>query len=227
MYDTRIRRIIDPPLNWIARRLRPLPVTANQITVAALVFGLASAVAVAFGAFGPALVALAASRIADGLDGAVARQHGVTRLGGYLDIVFDFFFYGAIPLAFAIADPSRNALAAAVLLASFYANGATFLGFAAVAAEMRLTTDIQGRKSIYYFAGLAEGAETIAVFCLMMVFPAAFVWLAFLFAAVCFVSAGARVLAVNDMLRHLPPMPPVAGAPPAGPVSGPTSSSAD
>ena len=30
-------------------------------------------------------------------------------LGGFLDIVLDFVFYGAIPLAFVILDPAANA----------------------------------------------------------------------------------------------------------------------
>ena len=38
----------------------------------------------------PALVLIGLNRLADGLDGAVARKRGVTDLGGYLDIVLDF-----------------------------------------------------------------------------------------------------------------------------------------
>ena len=155
MYDSQLRTIIDPPLNWAARRLRPLPLTANQVTVVGAVFGFCAALAIFFGGFGLALVAIVANRLADGLDGALARQQGATKLGGFLDIVFDFFFYGAIPLAFALYDPERNALAAAVLLASFYANGATFLGFAAVAAELKRANP---RLVIHVVGfGLAEG----------------------------------------------------------------------
>ena len=35
-----------------------------------------------------------------------------TDFGGFLDIVLDFAFYGAIPLGFIFADPAANALAA-------------------------------------------------------------------------------------------------------------------
>lgn len=205
MYDSRLRPIIDPPLNWTARRLRVLPISADHITIGGLVFAGIAAVSIVFGAFGFALFAILVNRLADGLDGAVARQRGPTPLGGFLDIVFDFIFYGAIPLAFALYDPSRNALAAAVLLASFYANGATFLAFAAVANDLDFTTEAQGKKTIYYFAGLAEGAETIAVFCLMVLLPNLFVWLAYAFALICFLSAGARIAAVWERLSDLPP----------------------
>jgi hypothetical protein len=49
-------------------------------------------------------------------------------------------------------------------------------------------------KGIYYLAGLAEGSETIAVFVLMCVFPAWFPVIALVFAAICFLSAGVRIL---------------------------------
>ena len=52
------------------------------------------------------------SRLFDGLDGAVARASTKTDRGGFLDIVLDFAFYGAIPLGFVLADPAGNAVAA-------------------------------------------------------------------------------------------------------------------
>jgi phosphatidylglycerophosphate synthase len=120
---------------------------------------------------------------------------------GFIDIVCDFLVYAAIPLAFAIADPPANALAAAALLASFIASGVTFLAFATLAAKRGLTTAAQGPKSIYYLAGLAEGAETIIVFAAMMLWPAWFPALAFGFAGLCAVSAAARIVAAVHTLR--------------------------
>lgn len=201
MFDSRLRTLIDPPLNRMAGVLDAAGVSANALSGAGLAFGLGAAVAVVAGWFGAALVLVALNRLADGLDGPLARRRGATDLGGYYDIVFDFLFYGAVPLAFAIHAPAANALPAAVLLASFYANGATFLAFAAVAAKQGRTTAVQGEKSIYYLAGLTEGAETIAVFLAMCAWPVAFAPLAYGFAALCFVSAGARILMVRDMLR--------------------------
>jgi len=200
MFDTRLRRLIDPPLDRMARRVDRLPVSANAVTVAGLVVAAIAAAAIVAGWFLAALAAILVNRLFDGLDGAIARRKGSTDLGGYYDIVFDFLFYGAVPLAFAIHDPVANALPAAVLLAAFYANGATFLTFAILAAKRDLTTTAQGKKTIYYFAGIAEGAETIAVFCLMVLFPAFFPVIAYTFAALCFVSAGARIIAVTQRL---------------------------
>ncbi|GAB2185415.1 CDP-alcohol phosphatidyltransferase family protein [Roseibium sp. LAB1] len=194
MFDARLRLLIDPPLNRLGQSLAGTGLKANSVTLAGFVAGMAAAVAIASGHTMAGFFLIALNRFADGLDGALARATTKTDLGGYLDITLDFFFYSAIPLAFAIHDPAGNALPAAALLASFYANGSAFLAFAIMAEKNNLTTDAQGSKSLYYIGGLAEGAETIALFLLMALVPAWFPVLAYGFAAVCFVSAGARVL---------------------------------
>lgn len=86
--------------------------------------GMAAAVLVASGPFGWGLFAILLSRLFDGLDGAVARLTSPTDRGGFLDITLDFLFYASIPLAVAVADPARNVLAAAALLAAFMGTGA-------------------------------------------------------------------------------------------------------
>lgn len=194
MFDGRIRPFIDRPLDtaghWLARR----GLRADQITLAGFALGLAGAGAISVGSITLGLVLFVAGRLADGLDGAVARATQPSDRGAFLDIVLDFALYAAIPLAFAVHDPAANALPATVLLAAFLANGSAFLAFALMAERRKLTTSAQGRKSIYYLAGLAEGAETIAVFVLFCLFPASFPWLAVTFAALCLVSAAARVV---------------------------------
>jgi len=183
LLDGVLKKRIDPPMNRLAGVLCRRGVGANSVTVAGLVLGLAAAVAIAFGSLWGGLVLILVSRLADGLDGAVARQTGPTDLGGYLDIVFDYVFYGAIPLAFAILDPAANGLAAAVLLMSFYANGASFLAFAIMAEKRKLATEQRGKKSLFFTTGLAEATETIAAFVLFCLFPQYFVVIAYVFAA--------------------------------------------
>jgi phosphatidylglycerophosphate synthase len=194
MFDRQLRALVDAPLDRVARRLAGLGVSANGLTLAGFGLGVGAAVAIAFGHMGLALVLFACNRLADGLDGPVARQSNATALGGFLDITCDFAIYGAVPLAFAWANPAQNALAATILLFSFYLNGAAFLAFSALAAKLGLETTAQGRKSIYYVAGLAEGAETIVVFFLMMVAPSAFPALALAFAALTMLSALFRII---------------------------------
>ena len=122
-----------------------------------------------------------------------ARATAKTDRGGFLDIVFDFVFYGAVPLGFALRDPALFGLPAAVLLFAFYVNGASFLAFAAVAAKRGMESAARGVKSIYFTAGLAEGTETILAFALMILFPAWFPLIAYAFAGLTLMTAISRV----------------------------------
>lgn len=192
MLDGFARRLIDPALNRMGRVLAAR-MTADQVTMAGLGFGLLAAASIAAGAPSWALLPLLASRIADGLDGAVARVRGKTDFGGVLDIACDFVFYAAVPLGFVLADPAGNGLAGAALIASFYVNAATFLGYAILAEKRGMDTRARGEKSLYFTAGLMEGTETIVFFVLMCLWPAGFAVLAYLFAALCLVTALARL----------------------------------
>jgi phosphatidylglycerophosphate synthase len=202
MFDARLRPLIDPPLDRLGQKLAGWGVSANSVTLFGFVLGIVAAIAIANGAFLTGLVLIAANRFADGLDGAVARAAGKTDLGGYLDITLDFFFYSAIPLAFAVQDPATNALPAAALLTSFYANGSAFLAFAIMAERKGFTTEAQGSKSLYYLGGLAEGTETITLFLLMALMPGWFPVLAWGFAAVCTVSALSRLIIGVQALKN-------------------------
>lgn len=192
MLDGLMRRMIDPPLLAAGRVLSERGVHADRVTLLGLGFGLACAAAIWARFDLAALLLLVLSRLCDGLDGAVAAARRRTDRGGFLDIICDFAFYGAFPLAFALRDPDANALPAAILLASFYINGATFLAYAAVAARRGLETSSRGHKTIYFTAGLAEGSETILVFVLMLLLPHWFGALAHGFAALVAVTALSR-----------------------------------
>jgi hypothetical protein len=72
-------------------------------------------------------------------------------------------------------------------------NGASFLAFATLAAKRGIETAARGQKSLYFTTGLAEATETIAAFCLFCLFPAWFPWLAAVFAAICLLTAAARI----------------------------------
>jgi phosphatidylglycerophosphate synthase len=202
MLDGWMRRRIDARLNRWGGRIAARGITADAVTLAGLALGLGAAAIIATG--GPgwlALVPLLASRLADGLDGAVARVRGRTDFGGFLDIGCDFLFYGAIPMAFVLRDPAANGVAGAFLLMAFYANGATFLGFAIMAAKRGMDTAARGEKSLYFTAGLLEGTETIAFFVLLCLWPGGFAPLAWGFGALCLVTALARVVLARRVFR--------------------------
>ena len=145
-----------------------------------------------------ALAPLLANRIADGLDGAIARAKSKTDFGGFLDIVADFAFYGLIPFAFALRD-SANALAASFLLLTFYINGASFLGFAILAEKRGMKTAMRGDKSLYFSVGIMEGGETILALTAMCLWPQLFAPIAWGFGALCVATALARVLLAGQV----------------------------
>ena len=200
MLDASIRRRIDPVLLSMGRWLADRGATPNGVTLAAFIVGMAAAAAIAVGTYWVGLVLLLLSRLGDGLDGWVARaSNRQSDFGGFLDIVLDFAFYGAIPTAFALADPSANAVAACVLVLTFYVNGASFLAYATM-AEKRGTAE-RGSKSLLYTTGLAEATETIAVFVAMCLFPEAFAGIAYAFAAVCAYTTFSRIMLAREAFR--------------------------
>jgi len=194
MLDGTARKLIDPALGSLGRVLARAGVSANQVTIAACLVGLAAAAAVAFGHFVAGLISMVVSRIGDGLDGSVAKATAPTDFGGYLDIVLDFVFYGAFPLAFVVHDPSGNGLAGAALIFAFYANGASFLAYAILAERRGMTSMARGAKSIFFTTGLAEATETYAVFAAFCIVPGYFAPIAWCFAAVCLYTALARIV---------------------------------
>jgi len=195
MLDRWAIRLLRPALDAGARGLQRAGLRADQVTLAGFALGIAAAAAIACRHPGWGLVLLLASRLCDGLDGALARLVAPTDRGGFLDITLDFLFYAAIPLAFAFADPAANALAAAALLAAFIGTGSTFLAFAAVAARRGITSPVYPRKGLYYLGGLTEATETLACFVAMCLWPAQFAWLAWGFAALCVLTIAARLAA--------------------------------
>jgi phosphatidylglycerophosphate synthase len=194
MFDAQLRPLIDRLLNRIGRGLVALGMTANQVTMIGAAFGLIAAGCVAAGLFYPALWFVTANRVIDGLDGAVARASRSSDFGGYLDIVSDFIFYSAIPMAFAVARP-ETALAAAFLIFSFIGTATSFLGFAILAEKHQVTTQIRGKKAFYYLGGLTEGTETILLFLAMLVWPDYFSLMAIVFGILCWVTTGTRIYA--------------------------------
>lgn len=193
MLDRAIQAAVKPLLTRAARQLVAAGIGADAITVAGFVVGMAAAVAIALEAYLGGLVLLLASRLMDGLDGAVARATKPTDRGGFLDITLDFVFYASIPLAFALANPAQNALPAAVLLAAFIGTSSSFLAFAIVAEKHRLESTAFPDKSFYFLGGLTEATETTAAFAAMCLWPAAFPLIAYGFAVLCAITIAMRI----------------------------------
>ncbi len=194
MLDRTASAALKPLLDAGARRLVRMGVGADAVTLAGFGVGMAAAVVIAFGGFGWGLVLLLASRLADGLDGAVARLTQPTDRGAFLDITLDFLFYASIPLAFAVTDPAANALPAAVLLAAFIGTGASFLAFAVMAERRGLVNVQTPNKGLFYLGGLTEASETLICFALMCLWPERFGWWAYGFAVLCGLTIVTRIV---------------------------------
>ncbi len=201
MFDRNALRWAGPGLDRAAAALVRLGVGANAITLAGFALGLGAAVAIAFECYLSGLGLIAASRLADGLDGAVARQTQPTDTGAFLDIALDFVFYASVPLAFAWARPEANALAAAVLLFSFMGTASSFLAFAVMAERRGLSASAYPTKGLYYLGGLTEGSETLLCFALMCLWPGQFAAFAYVFSVLCGLTWATRMYAGWSLLK--------------------------
>lgn len=193
MFDAKIRPLINPALNYAAELLARTGLTPNQMTAIGFFFGLLAFSSLALAHYAWALFFIVLSRLADGLDGPLARHESKeSDLGAFLDIVSDFIFYSGCVFFFVLGQP-QHALWAAFLIFCFVGSGSSFLAYAVIAAKRGINHERQGKKSFYYLGGLAEGSETIFFLVLMCLVPAAFPYLAGIFGTLCLLTAAGRV----------------------------------
>lgn len=184
MLDRFVMPTLEPGLRTLARPLARCGVSADQVTVTGFLLGLVAVPLIVLQWYGAALVFVLLNRLADGLDGELARLGQPSDAGGFLDISLDFIFYQSIVFGFALASPEFR-LWALVLMLSFVGTGVTFLAFAVMAERRDLTRVQFPNKSLHYLGGIAEGTETVAVFVAFCLWPQYFPWLAGGFALVC------------------------------------------
>ncbi|MDP0560989.1 MAG: CDP-alcohol phosphatidyltransferase family protein [Candidatus Endonucleobacter sp. (ex Gigantidas childressi)] len=184
---------IRPPIEKTAILLNSKGIRPDQVTLAGFLIGLTAIPLLAWQCYVTSLVMILLNRIMDGIDGALARLQQPTDAGGFLDITLDFIFYSSVVLGFAVADPSRNAIAANFLLFSFVGTSASFLAYGIMAEKNCLTHPQFAYKSLYYLGGLAEGTETILFFTVSCLMPAYFPVLAFSFSFICMITTISRI----------------------------------
>ncbi len=192
MLDRIALKLAKPLLETTARAVASR-MTADQVSVFGFISGIGGAAAIAFHFYYLGLVLILLNRLADGVDGTLARIKGATDSGAYLDISLDFIFYSAVVFGFALADSIGNSLAAAALIFSFVGTGSSFLAYAILAERQKLTNLRLPNKGFYYLGGIAEGTETTLFFVFFCLFPGSFTPLAWLLAAICWVSTGLRI----------------------------------
>lgn len=201
MIDPILNKILRAPLALAAKPFIRCGVSADQVTVFGFILGMSAVPAIITEHFTLALILILLNRICDGLDGAIARQTHTSDAGGFLDISLDFIFYSSIVFAFIASHPEQNSLAGSLLMLSFTATGSCFLAFASMASKHNIDNPEYPNKSLHYMGGLAEGFETIVVLCLFCLFPQNFVLIALIYAAVCWLTTGVRIVTGYQTLK--------------------------
>ena len=170
MFDRLLRpfkeRVFVPAARGLARVFTP-----NALTAISLLIGIGAAVLLAIDLRWPAMVLWIFNRIVDGFDGTVARLRGEqTDLGAYFDILADFLVYSLIPLA--LAFTLGIWIEAAVLLAAFYLNGASWMYLSALLEKRRAGAEARGEiTGVSMPEGIIGGVETMAFFTAFLLFP--------------------------------------------------------
>lgn len=194
MLETWIRpvyqKICVDPVVYIINRTSSL--SANMLTLAALVFGVVCAFFIAMDAKIPAIVFLLLSGYCDTLDGSVARKRGTqSDKGAIFDIVADRLVESAIVLGFYFADTSDNAVYCLLIIISFYLCVTSFL-------IVSMFLQNHSEKSFAYSKGLIERAEAFVFFIVMIIFPQYFDVIALVLSALVILSA---VLHIRNFIK--------------------------
>ena len=187
MLDAAVRRLLERPLAR-AGRWAAAHVSADLVTWTGFALGIAGAGLVAADWAPVGLGFFLLARIADGLDGAIARERGPTMLGAFLDVALDLIVYIALGFAFAIRAPESS-------LTSLF-----FVG----AFAILMTTELSFR----YFARqpvpsppLIGHTETSIMLAAACAYPPVFPTLAYIFGALCFVATGMRIVTAIDHFK--------------------------
>jgi phosphatidylglycerophosphate synthase len=189
-------RLLAPLLRTPLGRVHP-----HALTGSALVLTLGAAVAAWQGLTALAVAGWLAGRLADGMDGLVARHRGrATDGGGLLDIVLDTVGYAAVPIGVAAGDGTTAAwVATSVLLAAFYVNTVSWTYLAAL--EVKREAGSTGSTSAPMPAGLVEGTETIVFFTVALAVPSIAIGVWWVMAAATALTAAERTIRATRSLR--------------------------
>ncbi len=198
MFDNKINNYLSPLLVRIAIFFHRLEISANFVTLLGFISGLICFFLIANSNFMLSLVFLFINRFFDGLDGAVARLSRPNDLGGFYDIISDFFFYALFPLGF-IFHNIENSFSICFLILSFVTTQATFLASAWILEKNKSSISLQSKKSFFYIGGITEGFETILCFILMLIFYDLVYIICYIFGTLCFLTSLFRIFYIRKM----------------------------
>lgn len=193
MLDTHGRKYVDPIINSGANFLVKLNLTANKVTIIALLLGISASIFIYIDMNILAVITLWVSGYLDAVDGAIARKTKTTSLFGTLmDITFDRIVETSMVfiLAMKYSDARINFI---VLLICIIVSMTIFLTVGALVEK-------KGMKSFYYQAGVAERSEGFLMFSLMILFPSYIIAFTNLFSAIIFITIIQRIIEAKKIL---------------------------
>jgi len=163
------------------------------------VLAVLAAFCVGFGLSIPGLVLWLVSRMADGLDGLLARATNRTSaLGGYLDITLDMAAYSVMILGFAAAHSGEGLVWSAILVGYVLCITTTLALSAALEGLDRVHA---GDRSYRFTPGLAEAGETSLSYALFVLFPQWIGPLAWIWCAATWLTGVQRTVLAVRLLR--------------------------
>jgi len=190
MLDTAVRARLRPALEGAGRVAAERGIGPGTVTGVALAVGLGACVAAAFALWPLALGLWLLNRTLDGLDGAIARAHAPSDLGGFLDFLADCAIYGGFVVGVAVALPDAR-IACTFLVATYLLNNVALLSFASLVEKRQLA--FGDERSLRFTAGLTEGTETIIAYVLFCLLPGQAEWIAYGFGAAVLFTVGQRI----------------------------------
>ncbi|MFR9070431.1 MAG: CDP-alcohol phosphatidyltransferase family protein [Paraclostridium sp.] len=193
MLDTHGRKYVDPIINSGASFLLKLKLTANNVTIIALLIGILTSVFIYFDMNIIAVLTLWISGYLDAVDGAIARKTNTTSLFGTLmDITFDRIVETCMILVLALKYVDAR-MSFIILLICIIISMTIFLTVGALVEK-------KGIKSFYYQAGVAERSEGFIMFSLIILLPKYILFFTNIFSFIIFITIIQRIIEAKKLL---------------------------
>lgn len=193
MLDTHARKYVNPIIELGAKFLLKLKLTPNNVTILALLLGIATSIFLYFDMQIIAVTLLWVSGYLDAVDGAMARRsNSSSSFGTLLDIVSDRIVEVSIVLVLGLkfVDVRYNLI---VLTVCILMSMTIFLTVGALSEK-------KGVKSFYYQAGVVERSEGFIFFSLMILIPSYLGIITNIFSILIIITAIQRFLEAKRLL---------------------------
>jgi len=194
MLDTNARKYVQPIIKSFAMLFVKAKISANRVTVLALIVGLMPALIYYYLDLAWLAVAvLWISGLLDAVDGTVARITNTSSpFGTIMDLIFDRLVEISIIICFALKYPDTT-LVLVFLEASIILSMTVFLSVGAASEK-------KSEKSFHYQAGIAERSEGFIFFSLAIVFPQYLVIIMGIFTTLILITACQRFFEARKIL---------------------------